>query len=177
MPILDPGWEKFGSGMEKVRSRIRFILNMPDLDPDLQPCFNAFVYIENKRLPVSNFNNFTFLIRICEYVYNYPCSSMWTAFFIKQNPIGAATNQSMIKKIVYQEHFRDIMPNKSVGYFKFLCTLFLTLHHLPPLRLHCVGRLWDWKQTVATLALEVRRSNHSATVHLIDGSINPDFVI
>jgi hypothetical protein len=43
-----------------------------------------------------------------------------------------------------------------------LYVIFSTLLHLPPLRFHCVE-----PRTVATSALTVRRSNHSATVDLI----------
>jgi len=40
------------------------------------------------------------------------------------------------------------------------------LRHLPPLRFHCVGGCWDRTQDfVATLALAVRRSNHSEGSH------------
>jgi hypothetical protein len=38
--------------------------------------------------------------------------------------------------------------------------LYSTMIHLPPFRLLCVGGCWYWN--VATLALQVRSSNHSA---------------
>ncbi len=44
-----------------------------------------------------------------------------------------------------------------------LFTTFSTLLHLPPLRFNRVGGCWD--RTVATLALAVRRSNHSTRSH------------
>ncbi len=49
-------------------------------------------------------------------------------------------------------------------FWTFLCNLFKLLH-LPPLTFHCVGGCWDRTQTVATLALAVRRSSYSARSH------------
>jgi hypothetical protein len=47
----------------------------------------------------------------------------------------------------------------------YLCEHFWSriFHVLPPLRFHCEGGCWDWtqKETVATLAVAVRNSNHS----------------
>jgi hypothetical protein len=40
--------------------------------------------------------------------------------------------------------------------------LFSTLLHLPHIRFHCVEGCWDGNQTVATFALAVSGSNHSA---------------
>ncbi len=50
--------------------------------------------------------------------------------------------------------------------YNLFCSLhFLTLLHLPPLRFHCIGIV---PKTVATSALAVRRSNHSARSHPIE---------
>ncbi len=51
------------------------------------------------------------------------------------------------------------------GYFGFFYVRYSTLLHLPPLRFHCVGGCWDRTRTVATTALAVGRSNHSAKSH------------
>jgi hypothetical protein len=49
--------------------------------------------------------------------------------------------------------------------FLLLYVLNSTLRHLPPLTFHCVGGCWDQPRTVATLALTVIRSIHSAGSH------------
>jgi hypothetical protein len=49
--------------------------------------------------------------------------------------------------------------------FKIMYVLYSTLLHLPPFRFHCVGECWIEPRTVATSALAVRRSSHSATSH------------
>jgi hypothetical protein len=72
--------------------------------------------------------------------------------------------------------------NKSfntVGYYLSKCLFFIRgiflffsmyilyskLLHLPPFRFRCVGGCWIEPRTVATLALAVRRSNHSTRSH------------
>ncbi len=56
--------------------------------------------------------------------------------------------------------------------------LYSTLLHLPPLRFHCVGGCWDetLQRTVATSALAVRRSNHSARSHPCLGFISSTII-
>ncbi len=54
----------------------------------------------------------------------------------------------------------------------YVYVLYSTLFHLSPLRFHCVGGCWDWR-TVATSALEVTRSNHSARSHPISARSHP----
>ncbi len=48
------------------------------------------------------------------------------------------------------------------GFLKYFNSI---LRHLPPLRFHCDGGCWDWKQTLETFALAVRRSNQSTASH------------
>jgi hypothetical protein len=55
----------------------------------------------------------------------------------------------------------------------FKSALYSALLYMPLLRFHCVGGCWDRTQAVATLALAVRISNHSAGSHPHSSKTHP----
>jgi hypothetical protein len=58
------------------------------------------------------------------------------------------------------------MITERILWIFFMHVLYSTRLHLPPLRFHCVGGLWDRTQDSCDFsALAVRRSGHSATSH------------
>jgi hypothetical protein len=61
------------------------------------------------------------------------------------------------------------------GIWEFFYVLYSTQLHLPPLRFHFVGGCWDRTQAVATSALAVRHSYHSARSHPQGANTYPDW--
>jgi hypothetical protein len=62
-----------------------------------------------------------------------------------------------------------ILILKERFYFDFFLFMYDTASSAAPQIQLCVGGCWDRTQTVATTTLAVRRSNHSARSHPLDG--------